>query len=49
MPADSAPPPSETWRKLVIRNIGYILSGRMEEPVIEADCLIAIDGKVAAR
>lgn len=46
MPADSAPPPSDTSRKLVIRNIGYILSGRMEEPVIEADCLIAIDGKI---
>ena len=46
MPADSAPPAPETSRKLVIRNIGYILSGRMEEPVIEADCLIAIDGKI---
>jgi enamidase len=34
--------------KLVIRNIGMILTGRMEEPVMEADCLIAIDGKITA-
>ena len=46
MPTDTAPATSEAPRKLVIRNIGYILSGRMEEPVIEADCLIAINGKI---
>ncbi len=33
--------------KLVIRNIGLMLSGRIEEPVLDADCLIATDGKIA--
>ena len=32
--------------KLVIRNIGMILSGKMEEPILDGDCLIAIDGKI---
>ena len=32
--------------KLVIRNIGLMLSGRMEEPILDADCLIAEDGKI---
>ncbi len=34
--------------KLVIRNIGLILSGKMETPVLEGDCLVAIDGKISA-
>ena len=32
--------------KLVIRNVGLMLSGRMEAPILEADCLIAVDGKI---
>ncbi len=32
--------------KLVIKNIGMILSGKMEEPIFDGDCLIAIDGKI---
>ncbi len=32
--------------KLVIRSIGQILSGRLEEPILDGDCLIAIDGKI---
>lgn len=34
--------------KLVIRNIGMILSGKMEEPIHDGDCLIAEDGKISA-
>ncbi len=34
--------------KLVIKNIGQILSGKMEEPIFDGDCLIAIDGKISA-
>ena len=34
--------------KLVIRNIGMILSGKMEEPIYDGDCLVAIDGKIHA-
>ncbi|SNR27319.1 amidohydrolase family protein [Puniceibacterium sediminis] len=37
---------TDTPAKLVIRNIGLMLSGRMEEPVLDADCLIALDGKI---
>lgn len=32
--------------KLVIRNVGLMLSGRMEVPILEADCLIAVDGQI---
>lgn len=37
---------SETPRKLVIHNIGLMLSGKMEAPIYEADCIIALDGKI---
>ncbi len=35
-------------QKLVIRNIGQILSGKLEEPMFDGDCMIAIDGKISA-
>jgi enamidase len=38
---------SDTPRKLVIRNIGLMLSGKMEEPIYDADCLIAVDGRIS--
>jgi enamidase len=34
--------------KLVIRNIGLFLSGKMEHPILDADCIIATDGKISA-
>jgi len=34
--------------KLVIRNIGLLLSGRIEDPILDADCLVAVDGRIAA-
>ena len=44
---------SEKWQimsvqKLVIKNIGQILSGKLEEPLIDGDCVIAIDGRITA-
>lgn len=33
--------------KLVIKNIGLLLSGKIEEPVYDADCLISINGKIS--
>ena len=33
--------------KLVIKNIGQILSGKMEEPLFDGDCLVALDGKIS--
>ncbi|MCZ4353929.1 amidohydrolase family protein [Roseovarius aestuarii] len=35
-------------KKLVIRNIGLILTGKMEAPIADGDCVIAIDGKISA-
>ena len=37
-----------TQNKLVIRNIGLILSGMIERPIMEGDCLVAIDGRIVA-
>ena len=34
--------------KLVITNIGQILSGKLEQPILDADTIIAIDGKITA-
>ncbi len=33
--------------KLVVRNIGLMLSGALEEPVIEADAVVAVGGRIA--
>ena len=37
---------SDSAQKLVIRNIGLMLSGKMEAPIYEADCIIAYAGKI---
>ncbi len=37
----------ETPQKLVIRNIGLILSGKLEQPILDGDCVVAIDGRIA--
>jgi enamidase len=34
-------------QKLVIRNVGLMLSGKLEDPIYDADCLVAIDGRIA--
>ena len=34
--------------KLVIRNIGLMLSGALERPILDADAIVAVDGKIAA-
>ena len=33
--------------KLVIRNIGTVLSGALENPILDADTVVAIDGRIA--
>jgi enamidase len=35
-------------QKLVIRNIGLLLTGAMEEPIRDADTIVAVDGKITA-
>ncbi|HXQ42334.1 MAG TPA: amidohydrolase family protein, partial [Candidatus Udaeobacter sp.] len=34
--------------KLVIRNIGLLLSGDLARPILDADAIVAIDGRIAA-
>lgn len=38
----------KSTKKLVIRNIGLILTGKMEAPIADGDCIIAVDGKISA-
>ncbi len=37
-----------TPSKLVIRNIGLLLSGDLSAPILDADCVVAVDGRIAA-
>ena len=34
--------------KLVIRNIGLLLSGDLDQPILDADTVVAIDGLIQA-
>ncbi len=34
--------------KLVIRNIGLLLSGAIEAPILDADTIVAVDGRITA-
>ena len=34
--------------KLVIRNIGLMLSGDLQKPILDADAIVAVDGRIAA-
>jgi enamidase len=42
------PGKSGAGTKLVIRNIGLLLSGDLQRPILDADTLIAIDGRISA-
>ena len=33
--------------KLVVKNVGIMLSGALEAPVLDADAVVAVDGKIA--
>lgn len=46
--AEAAPQTQDTTHKLVIRNIGLMLSGKIEAPIFEADCVVAVGGKITA-
>jgi enamidase len=41
-------PVKKTPSRLLIRNIGLLLSGNLEQPILDADTLLAVDGKIAA-
>jgi len=34
--------------KLVIRNIGLMLSGDLQKPILDADAIVAVDGRISA-
>jgi enamidase len=46
MATDAATGPAKG--KLVVRNIGLLLSGDLERPVLDADAIVAVDGRIAA-
>src|ERR1700746_2225035 len=41
-------PRSAGSQKLVIRNIGLLLSGDLRQPILDADTLLAVDGRIVA-
>jgi enamidase len=41
-------PANKTPARLLIRNIGLLLSGNLEQPILDADTVVAVDGKIAA-
>ncbi len=45
MALDTAPSPTG---KLVIRNIGLLLSGDLDRPILQADTVVAVDGLITA-
>jgi enamidase len=42
------PAKSSTASKLVVRNIGLLLSGDLEQPLLDADSVVAVDGVIRA-
>ncbi|HET7492076.1 MAG TPA: Enamidase, partial [Bradyrhizobium sp.] len=40
-------PKAASPTKLVIRNIGLMLSGALEKPILDADTIVAVNGKIA--
>ncbi|NVO13138.1 MAG: amidohydrolase family protein [Rhodoplanes sp.] len=46
--AHDAPAGAAGPTKLVIRNIGLLLSGAMENPILDADTIVAVDGRITA-
>lgn len=39
---------SQAHSRLVIRNIGLLLSGDLEKPILDSDTVVAVDGRIAA-
>jgi enamidase len=46
--AHDAPSGPSGPTKLVIRNIGLLLSGMLEQPILDADTIVAVNGRIAA-
>jgi enamidase len=39
---------SSTGSKVVIRNIGLLLSGHLDKPILDADTVVVLDGRISA-
>jgi enamidase len=46
--AHHEPPKSASETKLVVRNIGLLLSGDLAQPVLDADTIVALGGRITA-
>ncbi|MBZ5652525.1 MAG: amidohydrolase family protein [Acidobacteriia bacterium] len=46
--AQDEPGKSKVQTRLVIRNIGLLLSGDLEKPILDSDTVVAVDGKITA-
>ena len=44
--SQAAPAKSSTCSKLVIRNIGLLLSGDLDRPILDADTVVAVDSVI---
>ena len=42
----AAPQTPETAGKLIVRNIGLLLSGDLENPILDADTVVSVDGRI---
>jgi enamidase len=43
----AAPATRDISGKLVVKNIGLVLSGALEKPILDADTIVAVDGRIA--
>jgi enamidase len=46
--AHEEPAKSNLQTRVVVRNIGLMLSGDLSQPILDADTIVAVDGKIAA-
>jgi len=46
--AQDATAKSKTHARLVVRNIGLLLTGDLQQPILDADTLVAVNGKITA-
>jgi enamidase len=46
--AHHEPAKPEAQSRLVIRNIGLLLSGDLEKPILDADTVVSVDGRITA-
>lgn len=46
--AHEEPAKSKAQTRVVVRNIGLMLSGDLNQPILDADTIVAVDGKIAA-